>query len=319
MTRLVVIFTMSVLTFLKASVFQDSSSVSLDSSGKNTRFLLPDSVTQVTVPAGKFAFADSVILYDPGAPGRETGDEPDKKYQKPENALGLPDMQSDSGFVSLGRGGTIILKFSDNCIIDKPGPDLSIFMKAEKSESAKVWVSRKGRFYQFAGIVDSKNTLIDLEGKVSDGIYQFVKIRDASENSPDTSGALGIDIDAVCALNSMIIKTIPGDSLFSPFGSTIKDTTCTGLREVVGLIKSHTFIRVIIQSFSDSRGTDEFKLMLTQQQAAALRDYFVDDREVTNAVFEIMGMGKQSPVASGDSDYARQKNRRIKILIYPEK
>ncbi|MCJ7812896.1 hypothetical protein MUP95_06235, partial [bacterium] len=62
-------------------------------------------------PMGDISFVDSVVFYDPGAMGKGTGDEPNPEFQNPDMALGPPDymINEDSNFVSLGRGGFIIL------------------------------------------------------------------------------------------------------------------------------------------------------------------------------------------------------------------
>ena len=68
---------------------------------------------EIIFSMGDISFADSVVLYDPGAYGENTGDEPELRFRNASTALGPPDFIPDenTGFVSLGKGGFLILKF----------------------------------------------------------------------------------------------------------------------------------------------------------------------------------------------------------------
>ncbi|MEM6477382.1 MAG: PEP-CTERM sorting domain-containing protein, partial [Pseudomonadota bacterium] len=70
----------------------------------------------VEFPQGAISFADAVVSYDTGLRA------PTAPYQGSANALGIPDYvnvnscptQEACTFVSLGRGGSIVLQFTDN-------------------------------------------------------------------------------------------------------------------------------------------------------------------------------------------------------------
>ncbi|MCD6117055.1 OmpA family protein [bacterium] len=320
MYRLFLLLTITLLpTFKNFILKQDSLKAGIEQTLKNNTLVIPYKQNNVVLLAGRYSFADSVIMYDPGARGKGTGDEPDARFRHSENAIGVPCNQNDSGFVSLGRGGTIILKFLDNSLIDESGPDLCIFLRARNKESAQVWISRKGNFFKYIGTVDKNNPFLDIKGRSAGELYQYVKIKDVYQNSAPDTPDLGIDIDAVAALHCVIRKTIAGDMLFSPGSSALRDSTFILLDSAADLIKSFDSTFVIIRAYSDGRGSSGFKLLMTQEQAETVRDYFTDHLKITDTVFSVMGMGKQNPVASNDTGAGRMKNRRIEILIYPEK
>lgn len=78
---------------------------------------------EVRFPQGDVSFADAVEHYDTGerAPTK-------KSARDPEAALGIPNNAgSDSGYVSLGCAGELVLNFNDNALVDVPGPDLYLF------------------------------------------------------------------------------------------------------------------------------------------------------------------------------------------------
>jgi hypothetical protein len=139
---------------------------------------------------GEVCFADSVIHYDPGAPGADTGDEPDPLFKNASLCLGPPDQLDNTlASVSLGSGGTLILEFTDNVFFDQPGPDLYFWMPDHQPEEAQVWISRDGAVFQNVGTVSSESPFLDISGAAKPGdFYTVLKIRDnpfqGDSNSP---------------------------------------------------------------------------------------------------------------------------------------
>jgi OmpA-OmpF porin, OOP family len=86
---------------------------------------------KVYLPTGDVSFADAVVSFVPGNP------KPYPELSRPETALGPPDYTNPSNtdaqdrahptFVTLGCGGVLTLKFTDNAIVDVPGPDIWVF------------------------------------------------------------------------------------------------------------------------------------------------------------------------------------------------
>src|SRR5256885_9063945 len=77
----------------------------------------------VHFPLGDRSFADEVVSYNMGSPGPKPANARD-----PQTALGAPDYDSKrrANSVTLGCGGTLILRFKDNALVDVPGPDLYV-------------------------------------------------------------------------------------------------------------------------------------------------------------------------------------------------
>jgi hypothetical protein len=67
----------------------------------------------VDFPDGAVSFADAVVSYNPAFGG---GTVPTAPYQDTTRALGIPDYTSvsSSSDVSLGAGGRLVLRFTDN-------------------------------------------------------------------------------------------------------------------------------------------------------------------------------------------------------------
>jgi OOP family OmpA-OmpF porin len=279
-------------------------------------YTFPDSSGTLTFPVGTCSFADTVILYDPGSTGAETGGEPDTDFQKPESALGVPDWSADDrpGFVALGSGGTLILQFSDNVLLDGPGPDLCIFLA--DTDDVNVWISHDGRIFHFAGRASRKKPCIDILPCAEPGfVYPFVKIRDDPLQGGETNPALGADIDAVGAVNTAMYFILPSDSLFQEGTSNLMEESGGLLEDIAAKIRRIPRAHVTIEGHTSDRGSEEFNLVFSQLQAGSIRDYLMDHAHIGNAEFTLIGRGGRIPAAPNDSETGRMRNRRIEVFI----
>ena len=278
-------------------------------------------IDDTVFPLGMISFADSVILYDPGAFGEGTGDEPEAKHQNQLAALGAPDYdgESDTGYVSLGINGTIVLKFTDNVLIDGPGPDLYIYEIGGEPEECLIWISQNGEIFIPVGKTSRANPGIDIQPYARSGVsYSYIKLRDNSERGDSDDPALGADIDAVGAINTAIQITIPADQLFTFKTSNLIDGAQEILSEIGQQIRSIPNAVVTIEAHTDTRGAEDFNLIVSQSQAAVIRNYFLDIEKLTSVDYSILGWGETHPIASDDVQTGRQKNRRLVIMIRSE-
>lgn len=74
--------------------------------------------------------------------------------------------------------------------------------------------------------------------------------------------------------------------------------------------------RLLVEGYTDSVGDESFNEQLSQQRAEAVRDQLVI-AGVDSDRIEAMGHGESYPVASNDTPYGRQLNRRVEVVIAP--
>ena len=264
------------------------------------------------VPMGEIAFADSVLAYDPGALGENTGDEPAEPFNNPSNVLGVPDTDTSSvRHLSLGNGGTVILLFRDNILYDGPGADLCFWMPDPSPEEAVVFISRDNQTFKRAGTISSANPLLDIKGAADPGLfYPIIKIRDNAFQGELDTPDLGADIDAVCAINTCKIHEYSADQLFKDLSTTLQEDAERILQPVIRDIQSHQEVQVLIEIHPESRGSMDFNLLLSQEWARILRDYLQED----------LGLDAQfTAVAQAAPSYSYSPvqfiNGRVQILI----
>jgi outer membrane protein OmpA-like peptidoglycan-associated protein len=108
-----------------------------------------------------------------------------------------------------------------------------------------------------------------------------------------------------------------GDVLFSFGKADLSAGAVRNLDKLTGFLEKHPDRYVLIEGHTDSIGSDEFNLTLSQKRADAVKEALVGkgirpDRIVTK------GYGKQIPIAGNDTESGRQLNRRVEVVILNE-
>ncbi|MEM1261112.1 MAG: OmpA family protein [Pseudomonadota bacterium] len=75
---------------------------------------------------------------------------------------------------------------------------------------------------------------------------------------------------------------------------------------------------LIVEGHTDSYGSDETNLALSQSRAEALMAYMVASMRVPTSRLTAIGYGETQPVANNETADGRAKNRRIDIVIRPK-
>jgi hypothetical protein len=158
---------------------------------------------------GSVAFADSVVSYDPNFGG---GPVPLNTLQNAANALGTPNYTGtgepvgNDNVVSLGRGGRLIVQFTDNRLTGSgnTNPDLMIF-EVGTAELVAVAVSTDGINYTDVGFASGAFPTIDLDayGFNTSSRISHVRLTDVIADGSTSGDSVGADIDAVGALSSI--------------------------------------------------------------------------------------------------------------------
>ena len=73
-------------------------------------------------------------------------------------------------------------------------------------------------------------------------------------------------------------------------------------------------MRLEVEGHTDSVGGDDYNQRLSEQRAASVRDYLIQQGLSMNSVVA-KGSGKTQPVASNETSAGRQQNRRVDHLV----
>jgi hypothetical protein len=170
---------------------------------------VPEIYSGFVFDLGNTAFADNVVRYSPllgGGPGPAVGLDDPTAALGPPSFTGSGEPQADEGVVSLGRGGQLVLQFTDNLLTgsDSPAPDLVVFEVGD-SEDVNVDVSADGINWTNVGIASAASPAIDIDafGFNSTSRLAFVRLTDVVGQGSQDGDSVGADIDAVGALSSV--------------------------------------------------------------------------------------------------------------------
>jgi outer membrane protein OmpA-like peptidoglycan-associated protein len=107
------------------------------------------------------------------------------------------------------------------------------------------------------------------------------------------------------------------DVLFDTGKSTLRPGAREKLAKVSGVILGHPGLKLQVEGHTDSVGGDEYNMRLSEQRAAAVRDYLVHEN-LPAASITVRGFGKTQPVVSNDTAAGRQRNRRVELVVSGE-
>jgi outer membrane protein OmpA-like peptidoglycan-associated protein len=108
-----------------------------------------------------------------------------------------------------------------------------------------------------------------------------------------------------------------GDVLFATGKYDLRPEAQIVLAKLSGIILSHPGLNLAVEGYTDSVGSDDFNLRLSQQRADTVRDYLVTQGLPDSSV-TAKGFGKSDPVADNDTPAGRQQNRRVEIVVSGE-
>ena len=86
------------------------------------------------------------------------------------------------------------------------------------------------------------------------------------------------------------------------------------LDRVVQMLKENPAIEIELSAHTDSKGSDEYNLTLSNNRAKSVTDYIISKGIAAQRII-LQGYGETKPVATNDTDEGRQQNRRVEFKI----
>jgi OOP family OmpA-OmpF porin len=266
----------------------------------------------VYFPLGDMSFADEVVSFQEGSPFAK-----DEKFRRSRDILGIPDVENFTGenALSLGCGGTIILRFIDNALTDVQGPDLYVFEIGPAVEPTSLAISKNNIDWIEIGKISGGRADIDISTFVKPGdFFYYVKLTDLkSDCATDWPGA---DIDAVGTIGSAMQLSLNSSVLFDVNKYKLKPEAKNTLIDAANKIKEYPGASVLIEGHTDNVGTDEMNQILSENRAKSVKDFFIS-QQINSALISIAGFGESHPIATNETEEGKQKNRRVTVVIKP--
>jgi len=161
---------------------------------------------------------------------------------------------------------------------------------------------------------------LPVEGVIIDGLGG------AAAGGSETAGkSLGLE-GALKELNAVVTPAeitidLAADVLFDFDKATIKKEAEPSLQNLATVLKANPTAAVAIEGHTDAKGADAYNLTLSEQRAAAVKQWLVTNAQVSGTTIATRGWGKTKPIApnarpdGSDDPAGRTKNRRVQVIV----
>ncbi|MET1258821.1 OmpA family protein [Flagellimonas sp. DF-77] len=263
--------------------------------------------TAIYLPMGDLSFADELV---------------DSKHPEQlgtaSNILGVPDgielsKERLENVHSLGLGGSVILQFTDNALVDVNGPDIFVF-EMGKIEPTALEVSIDGKNWVSIGEIGGGTAQVDIGEYVEPNtLYYYVRLTDLM-----TSSAIpGADVDAVAAIGSAMRLNLDSSVLFDTGASNLKPEGVVAIKELVGQILFLEKGTIVVEGHTDDVGSSQNNQRLALARARSVSEELKKQLNDPGFDFIEKGFGERRPIATNETEEGRQKNRRVEVLVVP--
>jgi outer membrane protein OmpA-like peptidoglycan-associated protein len=111
-----------------------------------------------------------------------------------------------------------------------------------------------------------------------------------------------------------LVITLSGSVLFASNESTLLPAAVDRLNKVADALLVTKQKHLIIEGFTDSQGSSEYNLVLSQKRADTVRSYLIS-RGYPGDLINTRGIGEERPVSDNNSAEGRANNRRVEIVV----
>jgi outer membrane protein OmpA-like peptidoglycan-associated protein len=121
---------------------------------------------------------------------------------------------------------------------------------------------------------------------------------------------------SVTRVGQQIILNMPANITFSVDSATVQPQFNETLVSVALVLKKFNRTLVDVYGYTDSTGSEEHNLDLSQRRAVAVATVLAN-QGVERQRFYITGKGEDDPIASNGNETGRSQNRRVEIQLSP--
>jgi len=107
------------------------------------------------------------------------------------------------------------------------------------------------------------------------------------------------------------------DVLFETGKYALSQDAQLKLAKLSGIIQAHPGLNLAIEGHTDTTGTADFNMKLSQQRADTVREFLIS-QGLSPDIITGKGMGQDNPVADNSTAAGRKQNRRVEIIVSGE-
>ncbi|HUN61283.1 MAG TPA: OmpA family protein [Candidatus Sulfotelmatobacter sp.] len=107
------------------------------------------------------------------------------------------------------------------------------------------------------------------------------------------------------------------DVLFETNKYALSQDAQLKLAKLSGIIQAHPGLNLAIEGYTDTTGTPDYNLNLSQQRADSVRTFLISQGLSADTI-TAKGLGQADPVADNSTAAGRKQNRRVEIIVSGE-
>jgi outer membrane protein OmpA-like peptidoglycan-associated protein len=109
--------------------------------------------------------------------------------------------------------------------------------------------------------------------------------------------------------------TFDSGLLFDWDKSDLRAQAKTNIESLAKILNKYPDTDILIEGDTDSTGSEDYNLKLSERRAQSVANYLMG-LGVPSSRISMVGLGEMNPIASNDTDYGRQQNRRVEVAIF---
>ncbi len=160
--------------------------------------------------------------------------------------------------------------------------------------------------------------VLNLTGEVPDPATRSTIVTNAEAVASGVGMTVNDGLTVVATDESLLAElnelfATNGDVLFAPSSAELTPDAIDVLDQAIDILNRDPDLNVTIEGHTDSDGSEQLNLELSQARASAVNDYFTANG-IDQSRLTAVGRGETDPVADNATDEGKRQNRRIEFV-----
>jgi outer membrane protein OmpA-like peptidoglycan-associated protein len=109
--------------------------------------------------------------------------------------------------------------------------------------------------------------------------------------------------------------TFDSGLLFDFDKSDLRAQAKTNIESLARILNKYPDTDILIEGDTDNSGSEDYNLKLSDRRAQSVANYMMGVG-IPSSRISMVGLGEMNPIASNDTDFGRQENRRVEVAIF---
>ncbi len=170
-----------------------------------------------------------------------------------------------------------------------------------------------------ADLASTRQQLVSEQQQVAVGQQALSQEQQARAEADRTAAAALESLRRVASVREEsrgMVITLSGEVLFASGQTVLLPIAQQRLQQVAAMLRDRRGQNIMVDGFTDSRGSASANQALSLARAQAVRDYLVSNGVPADQV-RAEGLGPDRPVADNSTPEGRADNRRVEIVVAP--